>query len=68
MEAILNNELVVIFLTNLFFSMIVAADLVLMLHVDILIPIVAVFINVICKAYPTDNEKHWIDGNYDDIP
>lgn len=29
--------------------------------------LVAVFINVICKAYPT-NEKLWIDGYYDDIP
>lgn len=36
-------------------------------HADILIIIVTVFINVICKAYPTANEKHWIDGNYDDI-
>lgn len=47
---------------------VVAADHVFMLHVDILIVIVAVFINVICKAYPRANEKHWIDGNYDDIP
>lgn len=30
--------------------------------------IITDFINVICKAYPTANEKHWIDGIYDDIP
>lgn len=52
----------------MFVIFVVAADLVFMLHVDILIVIVTVFINVICKAYPTANEKHWIDGNYDDIP
>lgn len=52
----------------MFVILVVAADLVFMLHVDILIVIVTVFINVICKAYPTANEKHWIDGNYDDIP
>lgn len=73
MEPILNSELVIIFPTALFFCIevlisVVAADHVFMLHVDILIVIVAVFINVICKAYPRANEKHWIDGNYDDIP
>lgn len=36
-----------------------------MLHVDVLM-VTVVFINVICKAYPRANEKHWDDDNYDD--
>lgn len=75
MEPILNGEVFIIFPTNLFFFIkvnvllsLVAADLVFMILVDILIVIVAVFINVICKAYPTANENLRIDGYYDDIP
>lgn len=50
----------------MFVILVAAVYPVFIFYVDILIVIVVVFINVICKA--TANEKHWIDGNYDDIP
>lgn len=51
----------------MFVISVIAADLLFMLHADLIV-IVTVFIDVIHKAYPRANEKHWNDGNYDDIP
>ena len=73
MQPILNCKYDIIFSPTLFYTesmfviSVIAADLLFMLHADLIV-IVTVFIDVIHKAYPRANEKHWNDGNYDDIP